>query len=60
MNKSVAIGLLSAFLFIGEVRCVIKAVKCDWDPVGKAEVIYTAAALTGFGSIVGWMNIKDK
>ena len=51
--------LLIVFFLIGEVKCVVKAVKCDWDPVGKAEVLYTAAACTGFGMIVGWINIPD-
>lgn len=48
-----------AMLLVGEVKCVVKAVRCDWNPVGKAEVIYTGAALTGLGAIVGWINIED-
>lgn len=48
-----------AMLLIGEVKCVVKAVRCDWNPVGKAEVIYTGAALTGLGAIVGWIDIED-
>jgi len=51
--------LIIAFAFVGEVKCIIKAVKCNWDPVGKAEVIYTGSALTGLGIIVGWINIED-
>jgi hypothetical protein len=47
------------FLLIGEVKCIIKAINCNWEPVGKAEIIYTGAALTGFGSIVGWIDIED-
>ena len=49
-----------AFVITGEVKCIIKATKCNWDPTGKAEVIYTASALTGAGVIVGWINIEDK
>ena len=45
---------------IGEVKCIIKAVNCNWEPVGKAEVIYTAGACTGLGAIVGWFDIEDK
>jgi len=45
---------------IGEVRCIVKAVQCNWDPIGKAEVIYTGASLTGCGAVVGWFNIEDK
>lgn len=44
----------------GEIRCIYKAVTCNWEPVGKAEVIYTAAACTGFGVIVGYIDIEDK
>lgn len=47
-------------LLIGEIMCVVKAVRCDWKPIGKAEIIYTASAATGLGGIVGWMNIKDE
>jgi hypothetical protein len=43
---------------IGEIKCIYKAITCNWEPVGKAEVIYTASALTGFGFVVGY--IKDK
>lgn len=51
--------LLLIFLFIGEVKCIVKAVNCDWEAPYKAEVIYTASACTGVGAIVGWINIKD-
>ena len=47
-------------LLVGEVKCIIKAVNCNWAPIGKAEVIYTAAAFTGVGAIVGWIDIEDK
>lgn len=45
---------------VGEVKCIIKAIDCNWEPIGKAEIIYTAAAFTGFGAIVGWIDIEDK
>lgn len=45
---------------VGEIMCIYKAINCNWEPVGKAEIIYTGAALTGVGSIVGWINIQDK
>jgi len=63
-NKGlIAVGIqlaIVAFLLIGEVKCIVKAIKCNWEPIGKAEVIYTAAACTGIGSIVGWVDIEDK
>lgn len=45
---------------VGEVKCIIKAINCNWEPVGKAEIVYTASSCLGLGSIVGWMNIEDK
>lgn len=53
----IVVLLLAAF--IGEIRCIYKAINCNWEPIGKAEVIYTGAALSGFGAIVGWINIED-
>ena len=49
-----------ALMLIGEIKCIIKAINCNWEPVGKAEVIYTGAALTGLGFVVGWIDIEDK
>ena len=45
---------------VGEIKCIYKAINCNWDPVGKAEVMYTAAACTGLGFVVGYVNIQDK
>lgn len=44
----------------GEIRCIYKAITCNWEPVGKAEILYTAGACTGLGAIIGWIDIKDK
>lgn len=52
--------LILLFLLAGEVQCIVKAVSCNWDPIGKAEIIYTGAAVTGLGSIVVWINIEDE
>lgn len=52
--------LIIALLIFGEVRCIYKAVTCNWEPIGKAEIVYSGAAATGLGCIVGWMNIEDK
>ena len=63
MKGSIALIIVYAALIIlaivGEIRCIYKAIKCDWDPVGKAEIIYTGGALTGLGSIIGWIDIED-
>lgn len=45
---------------IGEVKCFYKAITCNWEPIGKAEIIYAGAAATGLGAIVGWLDIEDK
>tara|TARA_R110002096_G_scaffold398807_1_gene594944 strand:+ start:313 stop:498 length:186 start_codon:yes stop_codon:yes gene_type:complete len=61
MNKSGYVMILVWLLLItGEVRCIYKAATCNWEPIGKAEIIYTASAFTGLGCIVGWFNIEDK
>lgn len=61
MKKTFFITLIICILyFCGYVRCIYKAMNCNWEPVGKAEVIYTAAIFTGIGGIVGWFNIEDK
>jgi hypothetical protein len=46
-------------VLVGEIKCIYKAYSCNWDPIGKAEVFYTASALTGFGAIVGYLDIND-
>lgn len=59
MKKGIVIAMLAAVI-IGEVKCIIKAIDCNWEPVGKAEIVYTVASLTGLGCIVGYINIEDK
>lgn len=44
---------------IGEVRCIYKAVSCNWEPIGKAEIVYTIGVF-GPGIIIGWLDIEDK
>lgn len=51
---------LVALATVGEIKCIIKAVRCNWEPIGKSEIIYTGAALTGLGAIVGYIDIQDK
>lgn len=47
-------------LLVGEIKCIVKVFQCNWEPVGKAEILYTGAACTGLGAIVGWIDIEDK
>jgi hypothetical protein len=60
--KSAAIITIIIFVLaiVGEVKCIIKAVDCNWEPVGKAEIVYTGACLTGLGCVVGYLDIQDK
>ena len=64
MKEGIGLAIASIVLvllpLIGEVLCIYKAVKCNWEPVGKAEMVYTVSAITGLGCIVGYINIKDK
>lgn len=61
MKKGIIIGaLVGTAAIIGEVKCIVKAIDCNWEPVGKAEIVYTGASLTGLGCIVGYINIEDK
>lgn len=47
-------------LLVGEIRCIYKMCKCNWEPIGKAEVVYTIGTFTGAGVIIGYINIEDK
>ena len=60
MRASIVTMAIILVLLVGEVKCIIKAIDCNWEPIGKAEVIYTGASLTGLGFIVGYINIEDK
>jgi len=44
---------------IGEVRCIYKMCTCNWEPIGKAEILYTAGAFTPLGGAIGFFNIYD-
>jgi hypothetical protein len=33
---------------------------CNWEPVGKAEIVYTIGTFTGLGAIIGYIPIEDK
>jgi hypothetical protein len=57
---SIVILSIAIAAFVGEILCIVKAVKCNWEPIGKAEVIYTVGAFTGFGCVIGYMDIQDK
>ena len=51
---------ITVALLVGEIKCIIKMIDCNWEPIGKAEIIYTGATFTGLGCIVGYIDIQDK
>lgn len=58
--KVLAMVVLMITLLVGEIKCIVKAFKCNWEPIGKAEVIYTVGVVTGLGCVIGFMDIEDK
>lgn len=58
--KTIIGVIIVILLIIGEIRCIYKALTCNWEPIGKAEIVYTGSALLGLGCIVGYLNINDK
>ena len=60
MKKTIFMIIIWILAIVGEIKCIYKAVTCNWEPIGKAEIVYTGAALLGAGAIVGWINIEDK
>lgn len=49
-----------AVIIVGEVKCIYKAINCNWEPVGKAELVYTIGIFTPVGFIIGYIDIEDK
>lgn len=49
----IAIVLLG---LIGYVMCVVKFVRCDFEPNYKAEIVYGVGTFTGLGMVVGWID----
>lgn len=60
MKVSIFFSIIGVLLIIGEIMCIIKMVRCNWEPIGKAEVIYTVGTFTGLGTVIGYLNIEDK
>jgi len=61
MNKSIIlVAALYGALIFGELRCIYKMCTCNWEPIGKAEAVYTIGTFTGTGVIIGYLNVEDK
>lgn len=52
--------LLAVLAIFGEIRCIYKMCTCNWEPVGKAEIVYTIGTFTGLGAVIGYIPIEDK
>ncbi len=52
--------LLIIVLIVGEVKCIIKFFKSDFEPSYKREAIYGFSALVGVGAVVGYMDFPDE
>lgn len=60
MKKLFLLWLIIVIItLVGEIKCIVKMCKCNWNPVGKVEVLYTVGTFTGTGSIIGYIDIKD-
>lgn len=59
-NAVFIIVIIFVFGIIGYIRCIYKMFTCNWEPIGKAEVVYTVGTFTGLGVVIGYMNIEDK
>ena len=57
---SIFIILLYILGIIGEIKCIYKTINCNWKPIRKAEIIYTATACCGLNAITGYINIKNE
>ena len=44
-------------LLVGEIKCLIKFVKCDFEPSYKAEIIYGVGTITGLGVVIGYLDL---
>lgn len=59
LGSLIVIAIFIAGL-VGEIKCIVKMCKCNWEPIGKAEIIYTLGTFTGAGCIIGYIDVTDK
>ncbi len=52
--------ILWGLALFGEIRCIYKMCTCNWEPIGKAEIVYTVGTFTGAGVVIGYLSIEDK
>jgi len=58
MKTAISIIVLAVFLTaaVGEIKCIIKFVQCDFKESYKAEAIYGIGIVTGAGVVIGYMD----
>lgn len=59
MKKALIVLVIGIAMFVGEVKCIIKMINCNFEPIGKAEIFYTIGTFTGAGCVIGYIDIKD-
>ena len=45
--------------YVGEVKWIIKFVRCDLNTTYKKEIIYGVGVCTGAGAVIGYLNINE-
>lgn len=56
---AILIFLFWVAYLIGEVLCIVKFVKSDFEPSYKREFIYGLGAISDLGGVIGYLDIKD-
>ena len=46
-----------AVVALGEVRCIVKFIRCDFEPSYQAEIIYGVGIVTPVGWIIGYTDL---
>ena len=59
MKKALIVLVIGIAMFVGEVKCIIKMINCNFEPIGKAEIFYTIGTFTWAGCVIGYIDIKD-
>lgn len=59
MKTAIFTIILWIFLIVGEIQCIYKFIKSDFEPSYKREIVYGISMCTGLGCIIGWFNIED-
>lgn len=54
--KETIIIIIYVAAIIGEISCIVKFFSCDFKESYKAECIYGFSAITGIGTVTGYMD----